>query len=138
MMIKIKGRFKGLSNPQDLLMQVEYGNQKSSFKGTIKTFNKNKFKLQLDRKNFFNGKKSARFNINLTDQNGDSANFDQNGQAHDLDPKQQSFSFKLKNKNKGILKLSPETSPLTDDDASTVTEGPTWGSAVSTISAPRE
>ena len=126
MMIKIKGRFKGLSNPQDLLMQVEYGNQKSSFEGTIKTFNKSKFKLQLDRKNFFNGKKSARLNINLTDQNGDSANFDQNGQAHDLDPKQQSFSFKLKNKNKGILKLSPETSPLTDDDASTFTEGPTW------------
>ena len=126
MTIKIKGVFKGLSNPQDLSMQVEYSNQKSSFEGTIKTFKKNKFQFPLDREAFFNGKKSAKLTINLVDQNGDSANFNQKGNPHDLDPDQQSFSFTLKNKKKGKLKLSPETSPLSDDIASPTTDGPTW------------
>ena len=126
MTIKIKGVFKGLSNPQDLSMQVEYSNQKSSFEGTIKTFKKNKFQFPLDREAFFNGKKSAKLTINLVDQNGDSANFNQKGNPHDLDPDQQSFSFTLKNKKKGKLKLSPETSPLSDDIAPPTTDGPTW------------
>jgi len=126
MTIKIKGVFKGLSNPQDLSMQVEYSNQKSSFEGTIKTFKKNKFQFPLDREAFFNGKKSAKLTINLVDQNGDSANFNKKGNPHELDPDQQSFSFTLKNKKKGKLKLSPETSPLSDDTAPPTTDGPTW------------
>jgi len=126
MTIKIKGVFKGLSNPQDLSMQVEYSNQKSSFGRAIKTIKKNKFQFSLDRNNFFNGKKSAKLTINLVDQNGDSANFNKKGNPHELDPDQQSFSFTLKNKKKGKLKLSPETSPLSDDIASPTTDGPTW------------
>ena len=138
MMIKIKGRFKGLLNPQDLSMEVEYGNQKSSFEGTIKTFKKNKFQFSLDRDDFFNGKKKAKLTINLVDQNSDSANFNQNGNPHDLDPDQQSFNVTLKNKKKGKLELSPQTSPLSDDNASTTTDDPTWSLAASTTLAPRE
>ena len=124
--MKIKGIFRGLSNPKGLTTQIQYSNQKNIFDGTIKTFKNNKFQFLLDRDSFFNGKKSAKLTITLADKNSESANFTQRGQPHDLQPEQQSFSFTLKNRKKHKLKLSPETSPFQEDSPTPVADGPTW------------
>lgn len=45
MAIKIKGIFRGLSNPKELTAQIQYSNQKNIFDGMIKTFKNDKFQF---------------------------------------------------------------------------------------------